>query len=469
MKFSRNPVSGELEIYTDDGVYLGIVSTMGDVAGTDEEAAQDGGPGSGNFNHSGRPGKVGGSGKGNGSGTISKRCERGSSERTEQVSETRDLLVNTVHFRVPSRKPTPREIIEEIQSNYGELDELDSSSKEEFNQFIETEMPKSSGDSYESCFYDDGETKYINPQKLLDEDNHYDMLAVCMDLRLGVDILECLTSKEACRKALKSYYDGKKHDEEIRVPGLENMYENTLGNSKKYRKEMAHIREADKSADKIFGKETCPARSYYELVEKSQENLSFEQYAVQNAYVNGGFGTNAEALNRKMYTGAKLTDDEKRIVELLRSSAVETDSDLIHYRMVNSSSLVSIFGENGPEVGKEKTFDSFSSTSCGAVSYWWRSCNAMLRFHTKKGQKVIAPYNPNEGEILLLNGLTGKVTSVKKEDGDFPVFFDDRKDPRSTQYVHVPNSKMINPDGETFERIVIDIEVTSDGSDIQDN
>ncbi len=66
MKFSRNPVSGQVEIYSDDGVYLGIVSTMGDSFMNEEQSAEDGGPGSGNFGHKGRPGKRGGSGPGGG-------------------------------------------------------------------------------------------------------------------------------------------------------------------------------------------------------------------------------------------------------------------------------------------------------------------------------------------------------------------------------------------------------------------
>ena len=32
MKFSRNPVSGILEAYTDDGVFIGQIRTMGDDA-----------------------------------------------------------------------------------------------------------------------------------------------------------------------------------------------------------------------------------------------------------------------------------------------------------------------------------------------------------------------------------------------------------------------------------------------------
>lgn len=59
MKFSRNPKSGQLEIFTDEGIYVGAMATMGDFIG--EQTGRDGGPGSGNFGHSGRPGKIGGS------------------------------------------------------------------------------------------------------------------------------------------------------------------------------------------------------------------------------------------------------------------------------------------------------------------------------------------------------------------------------------------------------------------------
>lgn len=81
MKYSRNPKSGEVEIYTDEGVYVGNICSMGDMVG--KQTATDGGAGSGNFGHSGRPGKRGGSakrgggggGSGGGSGESSKESE----------------------------------------------------------------------------------------------------------------------------------------------------------------------------------------------------------------------------------------------------------------------------------------------------------------------------------------------------------------------------------------------------------
>ena len=65
MPFSRNPVTGNIESYTENGFFMGYVSTMGDFIS--QEFAEDGGPGSGNWGHKGRPGLVGGSGKGGGS------------------------------------------------------------------------------------------------------------------------------------------------------------------------------------------------------------------------------------------------------------------------------------------------------------------------------------------------------------------------------------------------------------------
>ena len=66
MKFSRNPITGEMETYSDEGMFAGHVFTMADLIRKKGESAEDGGPGSGNFGHKGRPGKRGGSGPGGG-------------------------------------------------------------------------------------------------------------------------------------------------------------------------------------------------------------------------------------------------------------------------------------------------------------------------------------------------------------------------------------------------------------------
>ena len=78
MLFSRNSESGQIESYTDEGIFAGFVSTMGDFISSENEnqSAMDGGPGSGNFGHKGRPGKRGGS-AGKESGGSGERYETG--------------------------------------------------------------------------------------------------------------------------------------------------------------------------------------------------------------------------------------------------------------------------------------------------------------------------------------------------------------------------------------------------------
>lgn len=63
--FSRNPTSGKIEAYSGDGEYEGHILTLFDLL-HGETRAQDGGPGSGNWGHAGRPGLVGGSQAGGG-------------------------------------------------------------------------------------------------------------------------------------------------------------------------------------------------------------------------------------------------------------------------------------------------------------------------------------------------------------------------------------------------------------------
>lgn len=105
--FSRNPISGDLEAYTEEGQFIGI---MGAFTGRDDEEddanddydpfeeldklygdkpekeTKDGGPGSGNFGHKGRPGEVGGSGEGGGSVNGSPTVKSSTSSFAKTVS-----------------------------------------------------------------------------------------------------------------------------------------------------------------------------------------------------------------------------------------------------------------------------------------------------------------------------------------------------------------------------------------------
>ena len=82
MRFIRNPLSGQMEIYSDNGAFVGHMFTITD---NEEQRAEDGGKGSGNWGHKGRPGKKGGSGKGGGSAMRSGSKESGYTSFTKSA------------------------------------------------------------------------------------------------------------------------------------------------------------------------------------------------------------------------------------------------------------------------------------------------------------------------------------------------------------------------------------------------
>lgn len=92
--FSRNPISGEIESYSGDGEYEGHILTIADLI---PGFATDGGPGSGNFDHDGRPGEVGGS------------APKGSEGSTEEAPEK-------IRIKLTPEEPGKKEAYERARS-----------------------------------------------------------------------------------------------------------------------------------------------------------------------------------------------------------------------------------------------------------------------------------------------------------------------------------------------------------------
>jgi len=102
MKYSRNTGTGILEQFTNEGVYAGKVFTMGDFISEESKGfsdddldnlvrmISDGGPGSGNFGHAGRPGKRGGSAKQSSGSTEG----AGRSEYHEKLAQKREEVMS---------------------------------------------------------------------------------------------------------------------------------------------------------------------------------------------------------------------------------------------------------------------------------------------------------------------------------------------------------------------------------------
>ena len=119
MLFSINSESGKIESYTDEGIFAGFVSTMGDFI-TEEQSAADGGPGSGNFGHKGRPGKRGGSSSEEGA----EPAEGGKEAETEHMHETPKLKESTNYEDLQEVETDPNfDIFEWMSQHAGEPDD----------------------------------------------------------------------------------------------------------------------------------------------------------------------------------------------------------------------------------------------------------------------------------------------------------------------------------------------------------
>lgn len=129
MKFSRNPESGILECYTDDGAFIGNVYTSEPESGltTDsmDEMTEDGGAGSGNFGHKGRPGQVGGSsseGGGGGSEGVEPKKRNGSIS-AEEYSNVRAKYDKQYKKAISEMNKDVEPRLKEVADKYGPAQE----------------------------------------------------------------------------------------------------------------------------------------------------------------------------------------------------------------------------------------------------------------------------------------------------------------------------------------------------------
>lgn len=120
MPFSRDPGTGKVESYTDYGMYLGHVVTMGDmISNSIPKSVSDGGPGSGNFGHSGRPGLVGGSGKQGGSVEQTGSAENNSPKWPKTEKDNDSWARAVIDSRTDSFGVLTRYLFDELQVTIG--------------------------------------------------------------------------------------------------------------------------------------------------------------------------------------------------------------------------------------------------------------------------------------------------------------------------------------------------------------
>ena len=129
MLISKNP-NGDMEVYTDIGQFIGVLPPNHPLA---SEYTTDGGPGSGNFGHAGRPGKVGGSGSGGGSAFRTTSSE-GSYVGVQKAAAWQGIK------KVAQRSKDAREFIHGLDKTQKDMiaqQHRQSGTKERINDYVE--------------------------------------------------------------------------------------------------------------------------------------------------------------------------------------------------------------------------------------------------------------------------------------------------------------------------------------------
>jgi len=358
----------------------------------------------------------------------------------------------TRKIRIPKTMATPGNMIRNLPDEVGYFSEM---SDEEYMDYIDKYFLEIKG----KVDGDDSDRFYVfaDPQKALENEDHFAMLAgtyVYGDLT-DDELVKCIENKEYCREKFKGVIAKGHEESDEEIDKMEQGYDELPEKTRQYQKNIDAIRDQDAQNRELFGDATSPMEDYCKLIEESQKGISFEDYAIQQAYVNGGFGTNAERLNKKLYQGEELTAGEKEFVEKLRGTATELPSDMMLYRMVDAEAVEKMFSSSDPKSGDTITLGGFGSSCVGSMAQNWAGYPVALRIHAKQGMKVIAPYNQFEGEVLMLNGLKGKVISAKESDEDLPML---------SLYGTIESPESLG--WQKTKRLIVDIEVTDDGSDL---
>lgn len=343
----------------------------------------DGGPGSGNWGHAGRPGKLGGSAGGGGKEHRTGTKESGFSSEAKE--------------RAKAKKTTKKE----------------TKAKSTFESTIETRkktFTSVDGSNNKSILAENiaGNSKALKKEmKQAIKDGHID------------DFIE-------------------KHHEEYLERYEKNVKSLSDDKIKAAREQIVELNKESESEilSKCEGKHLS-AREYFDLVTSKAETMSAEEYVLEEAYRTGlkaGLGFRAEDLNSKLYNGKDddLTYNEKRFVDMVESKATALQDGTTLYRGVGIDYLERLTGTSSEDkgfteklqalVGNTSTNDGLMSCAPGMAAYFANNSKVICKVTTGKNAKAYVMQNTNEGEFIFPTKSSVKVTNVKIGDAVYPIW-----------------------------------------------
>ncbi len=189
----------------------------------------------------------------------------------------------------------------------------------------------------------------------------------------------------------------------------------------------------DDSVSEEFGEDTLRTEEFVKLSNLS-DSWSTEDKVLDAIYTRTQkatdlpFDVRAEDLNRKLYTGEDLTEDEQAIVDHFSRCAVPIGRDVSLYRMTGSDYLKSFLEEGSDDyeslVGREIQNQALLSTSAG-MHCAFQSDEVCMKIKTPGDVAVCATRDVSEGEIVIPQGSVMRVTKVErvgKEGKSLPIW-----------------------------------------------
>ena len=347
--------------------------------------------------------------------------------------------------------------------------EIRDENRRRIREYLDKTVPESSGWLERVC--SEGDPRYINVKKLVGEGDDYAKFVVAWEalgpseavlaLRDGT-LDEVLTGRAAKNSVaavarVESLYEDLKFEAERRV--------------EEYKKCGPGGVLFKSDFDKAFGDGNYTlAKGYYDAVVEQHKDMSFDDFQLEQAYLWGGVGTDAETMNAKASDGeySDLSEAEKDVIEMVSRVAAPLDEDVVLYRGSKDgpgtlSRRLGYFGK--PEdiegsadsiVGTEIDYGNLVSTAWGAMcNVWANECDVIYRYHVKAGTKVFVPENNQEGEVILPAGTKGVVTGVSYTNAWIP----ERVKLFGVDVCEITLGKMMRSRGPERYGVVVDIEI----------
>lgn len=375
----------------------------------------------------------------------------GTDKRKRQVAQVQDLAKRSIQFRIVPAVTSPDSLAQMF------FEDIDFDSEEEVLALLPQQTDVTRG-----LTFGKRNEASIPRSALRDGADHYTMVAILASAHSfhdKDDTVRALQDERYCAQLFDQFVKRREEMTENETRDAERYYDRAFLDRQQGEEDRVLNDVAPSESTLLMefdSSETSPATDYLRQVFESRASLDLRSYAVQHAYVHGGLGTNAEALNRKMYTGEALNPAEQEYVEILRSTAVPAKQDMVLYRMADKDFIYHLLGaqalrDPSSAAGAEVELPSFSSSTAGAYESTWERCKCVMRLHLSAGQKAIFPDNTGEGEVILLNGAKIRVRAAR-------VLAEGERLP-----CHVSESYRHSAD--CSGKLIYDVEVTADGSD----